>query len=128
MAYSVDFREKVVQYVDAGHQQREAAGAFGISLSTVNKWHQQFEKTGDLSDKPRRTSFKKIDPIKLEEYVTKHPDAYLKEIAVVFDCSATAVKKALVRLGYTRKKNLSLPRAKPGESSTISVTDRTDPS
>jgi transposase len=48
--------------------------------------------------------FKKLDPIKLREYVSDHPDAYLQEIADVFGCVESAVRKALKRLKITRKK------------------------
>ena len=109
MAYSEDLRKKVVEYLAKGHSQREAQAAYGISLSAVNKWHQKYQKTGELKDPPPRRSFKKIDPKKLKAYVKEHPDAYLKEIGDVFSCSDTAVLKALRRLGITRKKNETIP-------------------
>ena len=48
--------------------------------------------------------YKKVEPQKLKTYVQEHPDAYLKEIALEFKCCETAVRKALERLGITRKK------------------------
>jgi len=36
---------------------------------------------------------KKIIPEKLIEYVEAHPDAYLREIAEVFDCHQSSVLK-----------------------------------
>ncbi|MBR1485799.1 MAG: hypothetical protein IJ597_00905 [Synergistaceae bacterium] len=55
-----------------------------------------------------RRSFRKIAPEKLKEYVQAKPDAYLREIAVMFDCSSTAIRKSLKKLNITRKKR---PRA-----------------
>jgi len=107
MAYSVDFRKKVVEYLERGNTQRSAAEVFEIHLETVNKWSQQYQKTGELIDKPPKRYFKKIDPEKLQAYVEKHPDAYLKEIAEAFGCSDTAIHKALLRLDITRKKRRS---------------------
>ena len=104
MAYSVDLRKKVIEYLESGHSQRKARDVFGISLSTINKWHQQYTKTGRLEDKKPNRSFKKLDPEKLQNFVNKHPDAYLKEIGEAFGCAESSVRKALRRLGITRKK------------------------
>ena len=104
MAYSVELRKKVMEYLSAGHTQREASGVFHISLNTVNKWSQRYQKTGKLADeKPYRT-FRKLDPEKLEAYMEAHSDAYLKEIGVVFGCTDMRVHKALKRLKIPRKK------------------------
>ena len=51
---------------------------------------------------------KKIDPEKLRAYVEEHPDAYQREMAEEFNCSNTAIQKALKRLGITRKKHNTL--------------------
>lgn len=112
MAYSEDLRKKVIEYLAKGHSQREAHRVFGISLWAVNKWHQKYQKTGELKDNPPRRNFKKLDPEKLKAYVNEHPDAYLKEIGEAFCCSDTAVLKAFRRLGITRKKNETIQRTK----------------
>jgi transposase len=104
MAYSEDLRKKVIEYLAQGHSQRKARQTFGISLTTVNKWHQMYQGTGNLKDKPPLRKFKKLDPEKLKNYIKEHPDAYLKEIGAVFGCSDVAVMKAFRRLGITRKK------------------------
>ncbi len=89
-----------MEYLSAGHTQREASKVFHISLNTINKWSQRYQKTGKLADeKPYRT-FRKLDPEKLEA----HPDAYLKKIGDAFGCTDMGVHKALKRLKITRKK------------------------
>jgi len=108
MAYSKDLRQKVNEYLDAGHTQREARVVFGISFAAINRWRKMY-RAGDLSDKPVVRSFRKLDPQELQAYVTEHPDAYLAEIGRAFSCSDVAVLKALRRLGITRKKNETLP-------------------
>jgi len=96
-----------MKYLEAGHTQREASNALHISLSTVNKWHQLYEKTGKLEDKKPCRKAKKLEPKALIAYVEAHPEAYLKEIGEAFNCSDTAVRKAFKRLGITRKKRRS---------------------
>ena len=49
-------------------------------------------------------SFRKVDPEKLKAYIAEHPDAYLREIAEVFNCCKTTITNALRRLKITRKK------------------------
>lgn len=58
----------------------------------------------ELKKHPVKRSFRKVDPEKLKEYVRANPDAYLREIANVFNCSSTAVLKSLNKLNITRKK------------------------
>ncbi len=68
---------------------------------------------GEIKNKPGQHPFKKLDPEKLKTCMERHPDAYLKEIAQEFGCSAPAVLKALRRLGFTRKKSKAFQRARP---------------
>ena len=75
MAYSKDLRKKTIEYMEAGHTQREARDSFNISLSTINKWHKQYEQTGKLEDKKPCRKAKKPEPEKLAAYVEGHPDA-----------------------------------------------------
>ena len=80
MAYSVDLRKKVVEYLERGHTQRKAARVFGIHQETVNKWYKKYRETGNLNNEPPRPrAFRKLDPEKLKAYINDHPDAYLYE-------------------------------------------------
>jgi len=114
VAYSDDLKKKVIEYLGDGHSQREARDSFHISLSAINKWSQQYERTGEMKNKPLNRSFKKLDPEKLKAYVQEHPDAYQKEMAEKFGCSPSAVRKALRKLGITHKKNETIPGTKAG--------------
>ena len=107
MAYSIEYRKNVMEYLDRGHSQREARATFGISMTAINEWRQKYKETGEVNRKPRSRRYRKLEPNKLRAYVASHPDAYQKEIGEAFGCSATAVAKALKRLGITRKKRRS---------------------
>lgn len=112
MSYSKDLRERVVKYRLEGHALKETSSVFRVGQSTIMKWVKKYQETGDLSNKPLNRSFKKIDPEKLKAYIGEHPDAYQKEIAEAFGCSATAIGKALKRLGITRKKRQNVIASK----------------
>ena len=60
-----------------------------------------------------KRSFIKVDPEKLKLYFEKHPDAYLREAALEFDCCETAITYACRKLKITRKKDHALLRQNP---------------
>jgi transposase len=47
---------------------------------------------------------KKLPPEALENYMKRHPDAFLKEIAKEFSCCNEGARKALARNNFTLKK------------------------
>jgi transposase len=104
MAYCVEFRKQVLDYYQSGYTQKETAEHFGIGETTVSQWYLIWLTTGSVEPKELNRSHKKIDPDLLRAYIQEHSDAYLSEIAQVFNCSDTAVSNALRRHKITRKK------------------------
>lgn len=105
MAYGIDFRKRVLAYVEEGHTRKETAKLFNISTNTLYIWEKQLKEQGHLNRKQRISKAKKIPLDKLEKFVKKHPDAFLKEIAEEFSCTPSAIWRALKRAGITLKKN-----------------------
>jgi transposase len=103
MAYSKDLRKKVLDY-RANHTLQDTHNTFKISVTTILDWEKLQSENGSLDKRPLNRTFKKIDPVKLAEYVIEYPDSYLSEIGEHFDCSATAVFYALENLSITLKK------------------------
>ena len=104
MSYPTKYRERTIEYRKAGHTLEETHRIFKVSIGSIRKWEKQLEKEGNLEKKPLHRSYKKINPEKLTAYVAEHPDAYQKEIADEFGCSAAAICLAMKRLKITRKK------------------------
>lgn len=104
MSYSKDLRERAVKYYKSGHTLKETSEIFGAGINTISQWVKKYKETGGLSNKPLKRGFKKIDPEKLVLFLEENPDAFLKETAEEFGCSMEAVRKAIKRLGITRKK------------------------
>ena len=105
MAYSEDLKLAAVKrFQDSAGTYVGTGRLFGVSATSVKRWAEQYEKTGDLSAKPLSRKPKKLDPDKLRAYVKDHPDATQQEIADEFGCCNQAVSKALRRLNITRKK------------------------
>ena len=108
MAYSEDYRKRVIAYRKEGHTYREAHEVFKVAIDTIPKWEKKLREEGNLSKKPVKRSFRKVDPEKLKVYFEKHPDAYLREAALEFDCCETTITYACRKLKITRKKDHAL--------------------
>jgi len=105
MAYSKDFIKRAVAYRQAGHTFEELREAFGIPSATYYDWEEKLDN-GHYDIKIKRERRRKIDKEALKQAVQEKPDAFLKEYAEQFNCTATAVHYALENLNITRKKRL----------------------
>ena len=112
--YSDDLREKALRHYDSsGKSQLEVSRIFNVSQRTFAQWV-KLRKAGDFRCRPqqKRRAASKIESEALRAYIEAHPDAYFREIAVVFQVSDVGILKACRRLGITRKKNSAVLRAR----------------
>ena len=112
MSYPRKYRERTIEYRQAGHTLEETHQTFKVSRSTIQEWEKQLKETGDLGKKELHRSYRKIDPEKLKAYVEEHPDAYQSEMAKAFGCSESGIRDALGRYKITRKKRQSATRSR----------------
>ncbi len=98
MGYDEKYRRRAIEYWGEGHTQKETAALFKVGTTTLSVWKSRLKESGTLAPKKRKETWRKIDPEKLKKYSEEHPDAYLEEIAAVFECSDTAIMKAFRRL------------------------------
>lgn len=104
MAYSIDFRKRAIAFMEEGHTYAELYSAFKIHPSTLCAWRKLLMKNGSLEPEYRETRTRKIDLQKLQQALERKPDAYLSELAKLFDCTEQAIFYALKRLKITVKK------------------------
>ena len=104
MSYSKRYRERTIEYRQAGHSLEATHQVFKVSKSTIQKWEKQLKETGNLEKKDLHRSFRKIDPEKLKGYVAAHPDAYQSEMAEAFGCSESGIRDCN-RTGYLRNRD-----------------------
>src|ERR1019366_3648264 len=112
-AYTLDLRERVVKFLQAGGTKVEAARRFDLARRTVYRYLAA-AKAGTLAPKTSWGQWRKLDPKKLSAHVKKHPDATLKELEIVFGVSHNAVWVRLGKLGFTLKKTHKVPRTQRG--------------
>ena len=103
MAYSIELKQKALAYLDQCGNISAVYIAYDISRSTLYAWIKKQEQ-GDLSCQSGGSRGFKVDRDKLKTYVEQNPDAYLHEIAKVFDCGTSTIFYALQSLGITHKK------------------------
>ena len=119
-AYSEDLRYKVLEHVAKGANKTKTAELFGIGVNSIYLWQRQLKELGHLKSRYRGKPAIKITEQKLRQYIQKHPDAYLEEIAVDFGVSAVGIWKACKRYKITRKKRVGFTRnatSKPEKNS-----------
>ncbi len=111
--YSIDLRERIVAAVERGMARRDVVATFGVSLGTVKRLLARRRTTTDLgaqSPPGRRRSIGAAQQADLENQLEAHPDATLDAHARMWNAahdttlSARTLGRAIVRLGWTRKK------------------------
>jgi transposase len=112
MAYDTKFRQRVIEYKDAGHTFKEVNEAFGVDSKRYYIWKKQLRETGSLEKKPLKERSGKINKRELVRLAEEHPDWYLREFAEKLNVCFQAVDKMLRKLGITRKKKLLRIRKK----------------
>jgi transposase len=117
MTYSIDLRERAVEYVQRGGLRTEASRIFGIDRKTLYKWL----KMEDLRPKGRsRFQKRKLDKEALLADVKAYPDKLLRERAVHFGVHINAIWVALKALGVS-KKNDTLQGNMPSKQDNFSA-------
>lgn len=112
MAYSIELKQKALDYLDKCGSITQVATAFGVDRSTIRAWVKK-QQSGNLACSGGGYRYCKIDKQKLLKLIQEKPDAYLYELAQEFGCSSVAVFKAL------KKMNMSLKKRQPATSSKI---------
>ena len=102
MAYSEDYRKRVIEYRKEGK----------VAIITIRTWEIKLKEEGTLKKKPVKRTFRKLDPEKVRLYFAQHPDAYLREAAEEFECCETTITYACRKLKITRKKRRRITESK----------------
>ena len=101
----MDYRLRAVAYKDEGHTFKELQDTFRIPAQTFYQWKEKLQN-GYYETKVIRERKRKIGKDELKQEVARKPDIYLRELAVKFNCTESAVFYALKRLKITRKKSV----------------------
>lgn len=114
--YSLDLRERVAAFVEAGHSRRASARQFGVSESCAIKLLRRKAECGSLEPGPqgRRPGTGKLAPFEafLIAQVEAKPDITMPELAERLaaehgiEADPSSLSRMLCRHGFTYKKSL----------------------
>jgi transposase len=116
-AYSMDLRERVLKDADAGMKTGAVAAKYSVSPAWVRRLKQRRTATGEVAPRQQRHGRVAGGVMYAElirEAVRQAPDATLAEYRQQFriPLSKSALARALVHLGLTRKKSRSGPASR----------------
>jgi len=122
---SLDLRERVIAFVEAGGSRRGAAKHFSVSPSFVVKLMQRKVATGSAAPAPMGGTkrYALADHAALvKELVSAQPDITLDELRTeladrTIAVSRTSVSRFLTKLGLTRKKRRSMRASRSAPTS-----------
>jgi transposase len=117
---SLDLRQRVARFVEAGHSCHEAARHFEVSVAFVVRLMAACHTTGSLAAKPEGGwRYSKLDPHRefLIRRVAEKGDITMPQLAAELAARGTKVTPAsishwFIRQGYSFKKNAAGQRAR----------------
>ena len=102
--YSLDLRQKVIEFIDSGNSQRHASKIFKISKTTINRWCLRYKNEGHYKSRKRLGSKAKIDKESFALYIQNNPNATSDSIGKAFGMSASGARYWLRAIGFSYKK------------------------
>ena len=122
-SYSVDLRLRVLGAVDGGMNKMTAHKLLGVSRSTIDDWLKLRAETGAVLDRPRqeRRQPRALSGTAFSEFAATQQGVTLGQMALAGEqqhgqkLCAMSFSRALAGLGnkgWTRKKELAVPRAR----------------
>jgi transposase len=104
MAYSIDLRVRVIDYVKQGNTHEKTSEVFKVGTATIERWLVLLSETGSLEKRPLSRTAPKFDSENLNSYIEENSDATLRDVAQHFEGSITGAFHALKREKITLKK------------------------
>jgi hypothetical protein len=111
MAYSIGFIKKAVAFKQNEHTFKQLREAFGIPAETFYQWENRRESGYYDVERPKQERRRKIDKELLKKAADENPDAFLYELAALFNCTPQAVFSMLQKQNSAIKKR-PLPTVK----------------
>jgi len=100
MSYSLDLRERVIEFVENGEGVSKASKIYEVSRATIYRWLGRESLEPTVVKRRQR----KLDWEALRKDVEENPETKLKDRAQKFGVRASAIWYALKKMDITRKK------------------------
>lgn len=118
--YSLDLRQKVIEFVHSGNTQKLASEMFNLSKMTVNAWCLRYKNEGHCSARKNLGAKPRVEKESFVKYVTENCNLTSEEIANKFGISASGARYWLKQFGFSYKKKplLTWKQTKKSETNT----------
>jgi transposase len=104
VAYSKDFRKKVLDCVLEGKSCHASAIKFNIAHNTVLSWYKRYLELGHCCPKKNLGKKPRIDVADFEKYVQENPDKTLKQIGENFEMTDVGALYYMNKINFRYKK------------------------
>ena len=103
-AYSIDLRQKVIEFIKQSKTQKSAAKIFNLNKATVNRWWLRHKQEGHVC--PRKNLGKKasVSKVEFEAYVRANPNFTTADMGKHFNISSPGALYYLKKFGFSYKK------------------------
>ena len=102
MAYSLDLRQKVIDYIENGGRVTKAPQVFGIRRASIYRWLERKELVATKVKYRQRQGSLDIRELSID--IQENPEARLKQRAEKFGVTTSAIFKAIKKMKMIRKK------------------------
>jgi transposase len=106
-SYSLDFRKKVITYVDRGNSCHSASIKFEIASNTVRNWYKRYKSEGNYYSRKVGGKKGRISSQDVATYVNNNPNFILSDMGERFNMSSAGAHYWLRKFGYSYKKKSS---------------------
>jgi transposase len=108
-AYSLDFRKRVIAYINEGASKAQAARLFKIGRASIYRFL-VLDQQDKLAPQKSWGHWRKLDPDALRAFLEKKTDATLAELKREFNVSIATLWKCLIKMKITLKKTHKISR------------------
>ena len=105
MAYSLDFKKRVLEFLWEGGSEKDAIKLFKVTHNSIYRWR----NAADLRPQYRKHRNRKIDRKALARHVKEHPHALLRERAEHFGVHTSAISRQLKNMKRVKKTAKDIP-------------------
>ncbi len=122
--YSYDLRRKAVDAIKHGALKTDLCRTLNISRNTLDLWLKREQATGDyraITNYQKGCRHKITDWERFRKFVRQHGGKTQKQMAELWGDGVTQqnISDALRKIGFSRKKDLQLPRRKRRRASSL---------
>jgi transposase len=107
-AYSIDLRQKVIEFITQGNTQKLATQVFNLNKATVNRWWLRHKKEGHIRPRKNLGKTPKVTMDAFEIYIAQNLNFTTADMGKYFNISSAGAFYWLRKFGFSYKKKPSL--------------------